>query len=420
MSHNRTGKLCEAPICNRLARSGSATYCDTHYIRVRTNQANSLRPIKIENCLECGSPNPSVGNKFCSKLCGDRHQRNTPPEKQRGRTPPLTMVAADIRQWRIVPDFPDYEISNDGLLRRLTAGSNSKPGQMIRPTIGRGGYPHYGLTRGDGKRFHFGAHRLVATAFLPPPSPDQPFVLHKNDDRFDARDTNLRWGTPLENANDALANGRMAIGDRHPCSTQPWTRPRGDGNARSKLTEEQVREILRSPASEKSLAVQFDVSPGAIGLIRRAKNWRHITDPAYGAALIEGAANFASPPPRRKRLTTQMRFDLLKRENYRCHLCKGLIYPGQGWDISHETPIELGGADDDTNRRAAHRKCHHVHTATVDIPAIAKAKRIQAKHHAGTAGSRPMRGGRHDTLKRKMDGTVVVRATGQPVNPRNN
>lgn len=129
---------------------------------------------------------------------------------------------------------------------------------------------------------------------------------------------------------------------------------------------------------------------------------------------MSGAANFASLPPRRKRLSSGMRFELLKREHYRCHLCKGLIYPGQGWDVSHEIPIELGGADDDTNRRAAHRKCHRVHTATVDIPAIAKAKRVQAKHHSAATSPRPMRGGRDDVLKRKMDGTVVVRATGEP------
>lgn len=120
------------------------------------------------------------------------------------------------------------------------------------------------------------------------------------------------------------------------------------------------------------------------------------------------------PRPRRKRLTTLQRFELLQREHHRCHLCNGKIYPGQGWDVSHEIPLELLGADDDTNRRAAHRKCHRVHTATVDIPAIARAKRIEAKHHAGRSSSRPMRGGRNDTLKRKMDGTVVVRATGEP------
>lgn len=355
-----------------------------------------------------------IGSLYCSELCGQRFQRQTPPEKQRGRSPPIAMVEAENREWREIPGFPDYEISNDGRLRRATAGSNSKVGRMIRPSLHPSGYPQYGLTLPDGKRAHIAAHRLVALAFLPPMSPDKPFILHRNDNKLDARSSELRWGTPQENSNDALRNGRLAVGDRHPCTTQPWTRPRGDGCYRALLTEDEVRIILASPESSKTLGARYDVDPTTIQAIRRGRTWRHITDPAYGASLIDGAKNFSSPAPKRKRFTAQQRFELLKRENYRCHLCKGLIYPGQGWDISHEIPLELGGADDDGNRRAAHRKCHRDHTAAVDLPAIAKAKRVQAKHHAGSTGRRPMPGGRDDKFKRKMDGTVVVRATGEP------
>lgn len=120
----------------------------------------------------------------------------------------------------------------------------------------------------------------------------------------------------------------------------------------------------------------------------------------------------------RKRFTTAQRFELLKREDSTCHLCKGPITPGQAWDISHEIPLELLGRDDESNWRCAHRKCHRRHTATVDIPAIARAKRIEAKHHAGRHSAQPMRGGRTDALKRKMDGTVVDRATGAPWRPQ--
>jgi len=52
----------------------------------------------------------------------------------------------------------------------------------------------------------------------------------------------------------------------------------------------------------------------------------------------------ASPAPRRKRLSTTERLALLERENATCHLCKGIIQPGQAWDVSHEIPLELGGA----------------------------------------------------------------------------
>lgn len=418
MSKNRSGKLCEAPGCSREARSGSATYCDTHYLRIRRGTTDPLRPLVPIACRECGAPTKFISSRFCSKLCGERFARNTPPEKQRGRIPPIDMVSAEVRVWRDLPDFPDYEISNDGRLRRKTAGSNSKAGRLLRASLHRGGYPAYGLTAPDGKRHHYMAHQLVALAFLPAPMPHQPFILHRNDNKLDARDTNLRWGTPRQNANDAILNGRMALGDFHPCRVQPWTRPRGDGHTCAILTEDQVRIILKSTENSGTLGERYGVSPDAIMKIRRRKVWRHITDPAYGAALIDGAANFASPRPVRAKLTTHMRFEILKRENYRCHLCGGLIYPGQAWDVSHEIPIELNGPDDDTNRRAAHRKCHIKHTATVDIPAIAKAKRIEAAHHGAKVSFRPMRCGKTDIFKKKMDGTVVDRATGMPISQK--
>lgn len=120
----------------------------------------------------------------------------------------------------------------------------------------------------------------------------------------------------------------------------------------------------------------------------------------------------------RIRLSTLQRFELLQREKFRCHLCRGLILVGQAWDVSHEIPLGLDGADDEANRRAAHRKCHRRRTATVDLPAIARAKRVEASHHGARVARQPMRGGRHDFLKRKMNGTVVVRTTGKPVSYR--
>jgi 5-methylcytosine-specific restriction enzyme A len=142
-----------------------------------------------------------------------------------------------------------------------------------------------------------------------------------------------------------------------------------------------------------------------------------ISDPAMVLALNSTVhqRGAASPAPRRKRLSTTERLALLERENFRCHLCGGQIQPGQAWDVSHEIPLELGGADDDENRRAAHRKCHRNHTAKVDQPKIAKAKRNYAKYRGAAVSQRPMRGGRRDTLKRRMDGTVVIRATGKPL-----
>jgi 5-methylcytosine-specific restriction endonuclease McrA len=93
-----------------------------------------------------------------------------------------------------------------------------------------------------------------------------------------------------------------------------------------------------------------------------------------------------------------------------CHICGGKISEGERWEVSHEIPLELGGDDDDVNAKPAHHKCHRHQTSTVDIPAIAKAKRLQVRHLGAKAPSkRPMPGSRASKWKRRMDGTVVPR-----------
>jgi 5-methylcytosine-specific restriction protein A len=87
---------------------------------------------------------------------------------------------------------------------------------------------------------------------------------------------------------------------------------------------------------------------------------------------------------KRRRISAKDRIALFQRECGLCHLCNGHIQAGEAWDISHEIPLELGGADDETNMKPAHRKCHRSHTAMVDAPMIAKAKRTEAKHLGAT------------------------------------
>lgn len=90
----------------------------------------------------------------------------------------------------------------------------------------------------------------------------------------------------------------------------------------------------------------------------------------------------------RRSLSTRERLRLFTLHGGVCHFCNGKITVGEAWEISHDIPLELLGADDDANRKPAHKKCHRHHTSTVDIPAIAKAKRREAAH-TGAAAKRP-------------------------------
>lgn len=83
---------------------------------------------------------------------------------------------------------------------------------------------------------------------------------------------------------------------------------------------------------------------------------------------------------KRKRLSTKDRVALFRANAGICHICKLPIMAGQTWDVSHVIPLAQGGKDDDSNRAPAHRSCHRKLTSETDQPAIAKSKRIEAKH----------------------------------------
>lgn len=103
----------------------------------------------------------------------------------------------------------------------------------------------------------------------------------------------------------------------------------------------------------------------------------------------------------RRSLTAKERWRLFTLHGGICHFCEGKIDGArEAWDISHDVPLELGGADDDTNRKPAHRKCHRAHTAAVDQPNIAKAHRRELKH----IGAKPP--SRYRWPRRPMQGSI--------------
>jgi 5-methylcytosine-specific restriction protein A len=81
----------------------------------------------------------------------------------------------------------------------------------------------------------------------------------------------------------------------------------------------------------------------------------------------------------RRSLSPMQRLAVFERHNGICHLCEQKIKAGEAWDVSHDRALALLGEDDDVNRKPAHRACHKVRTKD-DVKAIAKAKRVKARH----------------------------------------
>jgi hypothetical protein len=100
-------------------------------------------------------------------------------------------------EWKSVSDYPMYEVSSLGRLRR-----NNK---ILTPGKQQNGYLIYRLYN-NGKDKCIYAHRLVAQEFIGP-IPEGFDVAHKNSVRDDNRADNLEFLTRSENLLEAIKQG---------------------------------------------------------------------------------------------------------------------------------------------------------------------------------------------------------------------
>lgn len=112
---------------------------------------------------------------------------------------------------------------------------------------------------------------------------------------------------------------------------------------------------------------------------------------------------------KRRKLSPTARARVFLDHGGRCNVCTRRIAPGEEWDVDHELPLALGGADDASNWRPAHTSCHRGKggkTAS-DIGRIRKADRAAKKHVLKKKSRMP--GSRDSKWKKLMNGEVVAR-----------
>lgn len=182
------------------------------------------------------------------------------PKTSVARGGPRQTVGATL--WRTVPDYPAYEVSADGIVRRCP-GVRCRAHRILAPFVRPNGYAQVILYR-DGQRQRFGVHQLVALAFLGPKPSPQHQVAHLDGQRLNNHLSNLAWLLPLEND---------AHKDLH------GTRLRGSQIHCAKLTEAQVlliRQALAVGIRQRALAQAYGVCESTVSLIARGKTWRHV------------------------------------------------------------------------------------------------------------------------------------------------
>ena len=110
-------------------------------------------------------------------------------------------------EWRPVPGFPGYEVSDLGQVAS-TRVWRGKPGRrLLRPAPnGRSGHLKVWLSSTPRQVSRY-VHHLVAEAFIGP-RPDGLLVCHNDDNPSNNAVWNLRYGTYSDNEYDKVRNGR--------------------------------------------------------------------------------------------------------------------------------------------------------------------------------------------------------------------
>lgn len=148
-------------------------------------------------------------------------------------------------------------------MERAIAGSGTDECWVWKYTVNATGYPQLVL---DGRTRR--VNRVIcAQVHGAPPTPAHQ-AAHSCGNRRCINPHHLSWKTRVENEADKLLHG---------------TRARGEASEKAKLTEAQVRDILRLRASGltmRSLATQFGVAHSTIQSILERRNWRHLEETA--------------------------------------------------------------------------------------------------------------------------------------------
>lgn len=113
----------------------------------------------------------------------------------------LTVDFERPEEWRAVPGFEQYEVSNLGRVRSWTSW---KRGRLMALTPDPKGY--IGVNLGAGNDRYRRVNRLVLEAFVRPAMPGQ-VCRHLDGDKTNNRVENLCWGSISENNFDIVRHG---------------------------------------------------------------------------------------------------------------------------------------------------------------------------------------------------------------------
>lgn len=127
--------------------------------------------------------------------------------------PAQPTYAGLVEEWRPIPGWPSYAVSQIGSVKRVSAGRGAKSGVVKKPTVSRNRLVVSLSSRGRSYAVH--VHRLVMLAFgQEPPGPEY-VVCHLDGNAYNNHIDNLYWGTQADNASDRVKHGATTAYGSH-------------------------------------------------------------------------------------------------------------------------------------------------------------------------------------------------------------
>ena len=169
------------------------------------------------------------------------------------------------KQWKKIKDYPSYEVSDHGEVRRLTSSCNFNPvGKNLKGTGDHKGYLYLSLFNRKTRK-HKKINLLVAEAFIGV-KPKGLQVNHIDGAKANNHYKNLEYVTASENRKHAFKLGLSSH--------------KGEGHPASKLTNKDVLEIRRiyskGDIRKVDISKLFNISQSTVGRVISRKVWAHI------------------------------------------------------------------------------------------------------------------------------------------------
>jgi hypothetical protein len=169
--------------------------------------------------------------------------------------------------WRIVNDYPDYEISNSGSILSHRKGTC----KLLKLVKNRSQYLQVTMTNAAGYRQIVYVHILVATAFFGARPSMYHVANHKDGNKLNNCVDNLEWITKSQDYRHAYNLGLI------PSQRKTHNLQICGSHGNAKLTAAQATEIrANKELTPLQMAIRYSVTRGTIYAVLHKYTWKHL------------------------------------------------------------------------------------------------------------------------------------------------